>query len=200
MNVEIIVALITATISFIALLIARIVEIRENRKNRYASIITKQTISNMLFTRENFSIILSNTNPILLSSYANKNSEEIKVKLVRACTNIELQFKSAFSMEVDMINVMRELVCLFFNYLSNTNTEQLDLVIAKHFELAELVELYDYADWLYSKDQAWYRKKTQVDFEQIYHQQQKLFEEARKPVTWETNNSKYLLVSKIDKT
>jgi hypothetical protein len=188
MRAEIIVALIAATISIITLLIAKIVEILENRKNRYASIITMQTLSNMLFMRENFSTILTNTNPTLLTRTENGDYQELKNQLVHACTNIEMQFKSVLSIEVDMIDVMRELICHFFSYIDAGDKEDKDLIITKHRKLAELIEVYDYADWLYCKDQAWYRKKTRINFEQIYNQQKLLFEKAKKPKSWEACN------------
>ena len=186
MDVALISALMAASVSVLALVITKIVEMMENRKNRYASLITKQTIESMLHIRRNTATILSHTHPAIINLINEDEISKIKKELIASYINVEAHFKIILPMELEILNNMRHLITLFFKYCETFDDSFVQKIADQNKKLTEIVAPYDYSDWLYCKDQAWYRKKTYIDFEKIYCEQKQLFAQSNKPDDWET--------------
>lgn len=170
LNIAGVAAIITGLISLIGILVGLWFNYRENRTNRYVDIITKQTLSNNMFVRENSEILTVLTRPEIIDDARTRHDTEYKVKLMRAEVNIEAQFKYALWQEREMINILRKLVKYSFEYF-DAPTEELEAEIRILGEMYyEKMTIYDYADWLYIKSQARskaYNKKF-ANFDEIY--------------------------------
>lgn len=170
LNIAGIAALIGGAISLLGIVIGLHFNYIENRTNRYIQIITKQTLQNNLFVRNNSEIITTFTRPEIIDDAREKCDKEYKIKLMRAEVNIEHQFKYAIPQEKSMIEILRKLVKCAFQYFDNP-TSELEFELRNLGEnYYEMMTIYDYADWLYIKNQAKskaYNKKF-LDFDKIY--------------------------------
>lgn len=178
---------VTGLISLIGVIIGLWYNYRENRTSRYVNIITKQTLLNNMFVRENSEILTVLTRPEIINDARGRHDTEYKVKLMRAEVNIEAQFKYALWQEREMINILRKLVKYSFEYF-DAPTEELEAEIRILGEMYyEKMTIYDYADWLYIKSQARskaYNKKF-ANFNEIYANELKNnFREENIPTPW----------------
>ena len=200
MEPPVVAAIISASVAFLVFFATRIFEVFQNRKikefefaesrkSQYASIITKQTLDNLFFIRKNVAAILSLTHPFLLGkpdkSVLSRNGAEI----IAASVNIESQFKTIFQREVEIVNVIRELISAYFAFhtVQIDNPDDLKAMKVKiaelHKKCAEHIAPYDYADWLYCKEQV-YNINTPIDYGNIYIEQLECFKQSEKPIDW----------------
>ena len=186
MDIALIPPVIAASVSILALAITNIIAIFEKRKERNLSIVTKQTIENMTANKKNASKILTLTHPAMLTDIAVLNIPSAKREILTACSDLEMQMKIKYSAETEIISAMRSLTGVFFRCCQNPDDgkTRTDL-FAKHALFAELMSVYDYADWRYIKSQAQGKKKTAQDFESIYKEQRLIFEKSEKAEGWE---------------
>lgn len=104
---------------------------------------------------------------------------------------MELQFKSIFDQELPLINKARIICKLCIEYYNDpAPTEQLyRQLCCLGQEYYEAMALYDYADWLYIKEQAkgQAQNKGYKDFDEIYKEQKTEFTDYEKhprPECW----------------
>lgn len=187
LNVVGVAAIITGLISLFGILIGLWFNYRENRTSRYVNIITKQTLENNIFIRENSEILTVLTRPEIINDARTRHDIEYKIKLMRAEVNIEAQFKYALWQEREMINILRKLVKCSFKYF-DAPTEELEAEIRALGEMYyEKMTIYDYADWLYIKNQAQSRayNKNYENFDEIYAKElNNNFREEDIPTPW----------------
>lgn len=187
LNIAGVAAIITSLISLIGILLGLWFNYRENRTNRYVNIITKQTLSNNMFVRENSEILTVLTRPEIIDDARARHDTEYKIKLMRAEVNIEAQFKYAIWQEREIINILRKLVKCSMEYFE-APTEELNTEIRKLGEMYyEKMTIYDYADWLYIKSQARSKayNKQLANFDEIYAKESKdNFRKEDIPTPW----------------
>lgn len=110
---------ITLIAGFIGIIFVQYIGVRENRITRYCDIITKQTLANNLFIRENSQIFTLMTRPDIIDEYREKGELfEYKKVLLRAVINMEHHFYHGLSQDLELINLIREITShalLFFN-------------------------------------------------------------------------------------
>lgn len=186
LNIAGVVALITGSLSLIGIIIGLVYNYRENRTNRYVEIITKQTLENFMFVRENSEIIMTYTRPEIIDAVRGISIHEYKIKLMKAEVNIEHHFKYVFPNEQKMIEVLRNLIKCAFEYYDNPSEKLNQKLRALGNNFYEKITVYDYADWLYIKSQAKSKavNKQFKDFDEIYKLQQENFKKGQKPKPW----------------
>ena len=179
-------ALITSTISLVGILLGLWLNIRENRTNRYTQIITKQTLDNNLFVRENSEVVMTLSRPEIIDTARINCDKDYKINLIRAEVNIEHQLKYSLPQERKLIEILRKLTKLSIKYFDSPSSE-LDVELRSlGTEYYKLMAVYDYADWLYIKSQVKSRayNKQYVDFDKIYENEMEKFEKTADPNPW----------------
>lgn len=83
LNIAGIVAIITGLLSLIGIAIGQLVIIRENRIKRYVEIITKQTLKNNLFVRENSQVLMMLTRTEIIDDAKEHRDKKYKTNLMR---------------------------------------------------------------------------------------------------------------------
>ena len=166
--------------------------------DRYLEVITKQTLANNNFVRENFSMLATLSKPEVIEEAKKHPEYRYVYDIVHAVSNLEVQFKSIFEQELSLINQARALCKLCIEYYNNPRPtkddyEQLCDQGQKYYEA---MALYDYADWLYIKGQAkgQAQNKSFTDFDKHYKEQEEIFTDYKNhpaPTRWdELNTSK----------
>ncbi len=181
-----VVAIISGLISLVSFLIGQWFSFKQSYTNHYVEIITKQTLSNNMFVRENSEIVMTLTRPEIIDD-ANKNDDkEFKIKLMRAEVNLEHQFKYCFEREQKLINVLRKLVEEAFRYYNNPSQKNYDQLCSTSEDYYKMMTVYDYADWLYIKEQAKSKAydKQPAKFDSIYEKVAPDFSDKKVPSRW----------------
>lgn len=183
-DVGILIQSIASSVSFAGIIIGLIFTWMENKRSRYIEIITNQTIKNMLFLRENAALFSALTKPEVIRD-AKKNIKNYKFQLIHTATNIEAIMKYRFDKEREIINIVRRITRLCLNYYDKQTNEIKQELIDLNEKFYILMSVYDYSDWRYIKAQARTRPyKEFPDFDNIYDNQKKLFDNSEKPIQW----------------
>jgi len=181
----ILVAIIANVVAIIALFISNMIVIFENKKNRYTSIISKQTLENMLMLRENASTILSYSHPEVIDAHRQKSDPTFKTDIVKASYNIEIELKAPLEMERVLMNSVRSLVSVAIQYYENKSDALYNELNRRSRSFSNLISVYDYSNWLYIKSQSSGKRKEFIDFDTIYQNQVREFLSSAKISDWD---------------
>ena len=179
--------LITLIAGFIGIIFVQYIGVRENRITRYCDIITKQTLANNMFIRENSQVFTLMTRPDIIDEYRKKEgSFEYKKVLLRAVINMEHHFYHGLSQDRELINIIREIASHALAFFDTPTPEEKTILISLGNEYYNLMTLYDYSDWLYIKTQA--EKKSYgvkyKKFDEIYKKEKEEIEKVEQLKRW----------------
>lgn len=157
--------------------------------DRYLEVITKQTLSNNNFVRENFSLFATLSKPEVIDEARRHPEYRYIFDIVHAMSNMEVQFKAIFEQERPLINLARDLCKLSIEYYNSPSEDLYEKLCAEGQVYYEEMALYDYADWLYIKGQAkgQAQNKSFADFDALYKEQRVEFKDYSKnppPKQW----------------
>lgn len=187
MDIAVISIILANMISILTLAVSIIIQVIENKKDRYVTKITTETIAHNTMVQECSVVILSLTNPIRLATTTSLSSEE-RDSLITAISKLEMHFVIVIKQEVDLLISIRKLVNAYMKYLSDPTTEQREKVIQLREDYYWLISIYNYADWRYIKAQIRGQKDVK-DFEIYYKEQMEAFQASKPHINlpdWET--------------
>ena len=177
---------IVGNLSLVGIVITFLGNYFENKKTRYTGIVTKQTLANLLFVRENYVELATLSKPEVIDAVRNNPDFNYEYKIVRAIMSMESQFKHIFENERDLMSTARELCKTCLKYYAEPNKELDEKIRRLGKQYDELMAIYDYSDWLYVKEQAREKayKKSVANFDRIYEENKPVFAQKKKPVRW----------------
>lgn len=180
-------AMITGSLSLVGILIRLWMNYKQNLTNRYTEIITKRTLENNRFVRENSEIVTVLTRPEIIDDARTNKDKDYKKTLMRAEVNLEHQLKYCVHQEKHMIEDLRSLVKLSFQYYDHPSAELKSNLCKVGEDYYKIMTIYDYADWQYIKAQAKsqaYNKQC-ADFLEIYRKLElEEFKKDELPTRW----------------
>jgi len=188
MNAAIVSVIVANAVSILALVVSNVIQIIENKKSRYVTKITTETIAHYEMVRECSVVILGLTNPIRLAPDIPLNPEDL-ASLITAVSKLETYFVIVIKEEVEILTSMRKLVNAYMKYLSAPAKEQREEMIRLRDDFYLLISIYNYADWKYIKSQI-RGQKTVKDFESYYKEERQSFQDAKTKTVlpdWETH-------------
>ncbi len=165
----------TILISITSMVIAVSSEFRENRKKNYIGIVTKQRIINKDCIRNYSQILLQNTHIAILPHATVKNLEDC----IGAVSGIEVVFKNIYSQEKTFIDKANSLVGALSDYLNDKTDITLQNLLQNRNEFYKIYSIYDLSDWRFIKAQSIGKEIDSEDFDRIYENTEKTFNEKR---------------------
>ena len=165
----IILQVLTVCISLSSLVLGIWNSIRENKKNRYIEIVTKQRLDNKSKVSASAKILLQ---------YANAETKEyIDNEYIKQCalalSEIKAILKTCYPEDRAVLQSGEKLLCAYVSYLRG---ETDFATIAKAGELFhQKYSVYDLADWRFIKNQAEGKKFDSADFDVLYKDTEKEF-------------------------
>ena len=179
--------MIAAIVSIVALCVTNIISIIENKKSRYITVVTNQTIEHKERVFKNASEILALTHPLLIIEPCENDLLKLKKKLLLACTEFELRIRPVYNETFEQISAMRRLVKLFLKYKKQPTNNNIDFdkLYEAHSEFLMLMSCFDSANWHYIKMQSDGKKRVPGTFAKSYFEQKQSFDDfGKKPRKW----------------
>jgi hypothetical protein len=178
--------------SIVGLVVTNLIAIYENKKGRYISVVTNQTIEHKEMVFKNAAKILALTHPLLVYDPCEDDLLRLKKKLLIACSEFEIHMIPVYTEAFDQITAMRYLVKIFFKCLKERkdNTADIKILSEAHTKFRELMTSFDSANWEYIQLQSDGKNKGGEIFKDLYEKRKKAFDENKNKLKeWTDDNA-----------
>ncbi|MDE6188799.1 MAG: hypothetical protein K2G37_00750 [Clostridia bacterium] len=171
MNIEIIIAIVSAGIAFITSVANFTYSLIQGRKDRLQKVVLDNRIKYMNEIRESFSnfIALANVEAI---TYAQNNSEVMKIystNLFNGYGKIKTYLKPFYKIENNLLTLLDNLYYGILSTLNGSKTDK-DYIDKLRKEFSDEYLKYDWAYWKYIQSQReGHFKDSDEDFDKIYY-------------------------------